>query len=142
MALREWWPVDKVILTFTAAASLLICFWFAAIPEALWLLAIHAAAIGMFFRFRSNLAFHCWYPLPYVASCYKEMSILIPAVRGVGYDAWASQLDQRIWGFDPTLWMVNHPNPFVTEFLQIQYSLFVPAVLLVAYFLWRQRKIR
>src|ERR1044072_743359 len=141
MVVKEWWPVDKGILTFLAMASLLICFCFAVIPGALWLLAIHAAAIAVFFRYRSNLAFHCWYPLPYVASCYKEMSILIPPVRGVDYDAWASQLDNRIWGFDPTLWVVQHPNALITEFLQIQYSLFIPAVLIVAYFLWRQRKI-
>jgi membrane-associated phospholipid phosphatase len=141
MAVKEWWPVDKVIITFAAAASLLIVCWFPVVPNALWLLAIHAAAMAALLRFRSNMAFHCWYPLPYVSTCYKEMAILIPPIRGTDYDAWASHLDTKLWGFDPTLWMVRHPNAIVTEFVQIQYSLFVPAVLTVAFLLWKQRKI-
>jgi membrane-associated phospholipid phosphatase len=138
---RAWWPVDTAIVAFTAMVSVLIVCWFATIPGAPWLLAIHIAATAALLRFRSNLAFHCWYPLPYVASFYKEMAILIPVVRGVDYDAWASRVDAALWGSDPTLWMVRHPNAVITEFVQIAYSLFVPAVLVVAYFLWRQRKI-
>jgi membrane-associated phospholipid phosphatase len=141
MAVKEWWPVDKVIIGFAVLTTSLILIWYAVIPGAAWLLAIHAAAIAALLYFRSNPAFHCWYPLPYVASCYKEMSILIPPVRGVDYDGWASWLDGRIWGTDPTLWMVRHPCAVITEFLQIQYSLFIPAVLVVAVLLWRQRKI-
>jgi membrane-associated phospholipid phosphatase len=141
MAVTEWWPVDKVILAFAGFTSLLIIGWFPAIPEAWWLLTIHALAIAAFFLFRSNLAFHCWYPLPYVASCYKEMAVLIPAVRGLDCDAWASRLDAAMWRTDPTVWMVRHPSLLLTEFLQIAYALFIPAVLAVAYFLWRQRKI-
>jgi membrane-associated phospholipid phosphatase len=136
-----WWPVDKLIFAFAAIASLLLIVWFRAIPDAGWLLFVHAAAVAALVRFRSNLAFHCWYPLPYVASFYKEMAILIPSVRGVDYDAWASRLDTALWGADPTLSLVRHSNAALTEFLQIQYSLFVPAVLVVAVFLWRQGKI-
>src|SRR5215472_5222002 len=126
MAMSELWPVDKVILAFTAVASLAIVCWFSVIPGALWLLAIHAAAMFALLRFRSNLTFHCWYPLPYVASFYKEMAIIIPPIRGIDYDAWASRLDQTLWGLDLTLWLVRHPNAIVTEIVQIEYSLFIP----------------
>ena len=34
-----------------------------------------------------------------------------------------------------------NPNAVLTEVLQILYSLFIPAVLVVAYFLWKQKKI-
>src|SRR5690349_930279 len=139
LAMKDWWPVDKVILPYVAMTSLLIVCFYSAIPGAAWLLAIHAAAVAALIRFRSNYAFHCWYPLPYVAACYKEMAILIPPVRGRDYDAWASAVDRALWGTDPTLWMVGKPNALLTEFLQIAYSLFVPAVLIIAYFLWRQR---
>jgi membrane-associated phospholipid phosphatase len=140
MVVREWWPVDVAVLGFTGMCSALILCWFTAIPGAGWLLAIHIAAIAALLYFRSNFAFHCWYPLPYVATFYKEMAILIPPVRGVDYDALAARLDTKLWGTDPTLWMAAHPNVYVTEFLQIAYSLFVPAVLVIAYLLWRQRK--
>jgi len=141
MAVNEWWPVDKMILAFAAMSTLLIVFWFHAIPEAPWLLLTHAVAIAALVLFRSNLTFHCWYPLPYVAAFYKEMAILIPPVRGVDYDAWASRLDAALWRTDPTLWLVRHPGAALTEFLQIAYSLFVPAVLVVAFLLWKQGKI-
>jgi len=136
----EWWPVDKVIVSYLLFTSALTLAWFAVIPGAAWLLVMHAAAVAAWLAFRSNQAFHCWYPLPYVAACYKEMAILIPPIRGRDFDAWASAMDRALWGADPTLWLVRRPSAPLTEFLQIAYSLFVPAVLVVAYFLWRQRK--
>jgi membrane-associated phospholipid phosphatase len=138
---KEWWPVDKVIILYQAFTGVLILAWFPAIPGAPWLLAVHALALAALLRFRTNLAFHCWYPLPYVGACYKEMAILIPPIRGVDCDAWAARTDAALWSFDPTLWLVRHPNVFLTEFLQIAYSLFIPAVLVVAYLLWQQKKI-
>jgi membrane-associated phospholipid phosphatase len=138
---KEWWPVDKVIIAYGAFTTILILTWFPAVPEALWLLAAHAAAMAALLRFRSNLVFHCWYPLPYVGACYKEMAILIPPVRGMDADGWAARTDTALWGLDPTLWLVRHPNAVLTEFLQILYSLFIPAVLVVAVILWRQKKI-
>jgi membrane-associated phospholipid phosphatase len=137
---RAWWPVDTVIAAYLLFTTSLILVWWAAIPGAVWLLAVHAAAIGAWIGFRSNFAFHCWYPLPYVAACYKEMAILIPPIRGHDFDEWASRWDRAFWGTDPTLWLVARPNAALTEFVQVAYSLFVPAVLLVAYLLWRRRK--
>jgi len=136
----EWWPVDKVIVAYFLFNTVLIVIWFPVIAGAAWLLAAHVLALAAAVGFRSNFAFHCWYPLPYVSACYKEMAILIPPIRGRDYDAWASAVDRALWGTDPTLWMVGKPNALLTEFLQIAYSLFVPAVLIVAYLLWRQRK--
>jgi membrane-associated phospholipid phosphatase len=69
------------------------------------------------------------------------MAILIPPIRGRDYDGLLSSLDGALWGGDPTLWLVARPNAFLTEFVQIAYSLFIPAVLIVAWFLWRKQKI-
>src|SRR5438093_12173358 len=101
----EWWPVDKVIVSFLLFTTVLTIAWFPAIPGAVWLLVAHAAAIASLLAFRSNRAFHCWYPLPYVAACYKEMAILIPPIRGHDYDGLLSQLDGKLWRADPTLWL-------------------------------------
>src|SRR5260370_41640670 len=110
----NWWPVDKVIVGYLVATAILIVCWFGAIPGAWWLLALHVAAIAGLLRFRSNEAFHCWYPLLYVAACYKEMAILIPPIRGTDFDAALSRLDSRIWGVDPTLWLAAHQIPALT----------------------------
>src|SRR5260370_5294973 len=63
-----------------------------------------------------------------------------PALRGMDFAAALARLDSRIWGVDPTLWLAAHQIPALTEFLQICYSLFIPAVLGVAWLLWIQRK--
>jgi membrane-associated phospholipid phosphatase len=68
------------------------------------------------------------------------MAILIPPIRHVDFDATMSRLDTRLWGADPTIWLAHHQAPVLTEFLQIAYSLFIPAVLVVAWLLWRQGK--
>ena len=136
----NWWPVDKVIVAYLVLTGILIACWFTAIPGAAWLLALHAAAIAGLLAFRSNVAFHSWYPLPYVAACYREMAILIPPVRGTDFDSLLSSLDTRLWGSDPVRWLAAHQAAVLTEFLQICYALFVPAVLVVALLLWRRGK--
>ena len=135
-----WWAVDRLITAYLLFTGLLLVIWFRRMPEAWWLLVLHAAGFAALVRFRSYRTFHCWYPLPYVAACYKEMAILIPVVRGVDFDLWAARADVSLWGANPTAWLAGIQWPPLTEFLQICYSLFVPAVLIVAWLLWRQGK--
>ena len=78
--------------------------------------------------------FRNWYALPYVAACYKEMALFIPVVRNSDADQWLADLDFRIWGAHPSVWLERVHTPVLTEFLQIVYTLFVPAVLYIA---WR-----
>jgi membrane-associated phospholipid phosphatase len=86
--------------------------------------------------------FRNWYPLPYVASCYKEMALFIPAVRSTDADQWLANLDFRIWGAHPCVWLERVHSPAGTEFLQVVYTLFVPAVLYIAWVLWRKGRTR
>src|ERR1035437_1610071 len=82
--------------------------------------------------------FRFWYPLPYVGACYKEMALFIPVIRGSDADQALARLDFRLWGANPTVWLERIQTPVLTEFLQIVYTLFIPAVLFVAYLLWKQ----
>jgi hypothetical protein len=41
-------------------------------------------------------------------------------------------LDFALWGVHPTVWLERVQTTALTEFLQITYSLFIPALLLVA----------
>ncbi len=145
LALSGWWPVDRVILPYLALTGLLILAYLPRIPEAPTLLALHLAGIllvmaSMRYPGRVSWVFRHWYPLPYVASCYKEMAILIPPIRGAGMDRQLANWDYRIWGVHPTVWLERWQVPALTEFLQIIYSIFVPMVLLVAYLIWKQRR--
>jgi len=141
----RFWAVDKLILAYTAFAVALILYGWNRLPEAWSLLTAHTAAVTLLvvevkFPNRTSWLFRNWYPLPYVASCYKEMALLVPAVRGTDLDPWLANLDYRFWHVNPTVWLERIQTPALTEFLQIVYTLFVPAVLLVPCLLWKKRR--
>jgi membrane-associated phospholipid phosphatase len=139
------WPVDKVILGYFGFAVVLIVGWWGSLPQAAWLLALHVLGAGLLLYevLRPNLTswyFRNWYPLLYVACCYKEMALLVPAVRHTDRDQWLAAVDRAFWGTNPTVWLERIASPGLTEFLQIVYTLFVPAVLLVPLLLWRKQR--
>jgi len=140
-----FWPVDKLVLGYFAASCVIILGWWSRIPDAAWLLTAHIVfgALVVYEVKRPNPTswiFRNWYPLPYVASCYKEMALFVPAVRGTSADQFLADLDFRIWGANPTVWVERLYHPVLTEFLQLIYTLFIPVVLLVAFELWRRRR--
>jgi membrane-associated phospholipid phosphatase len=141
----RFWAVDKVILAYFSCSVVLILGWWSKLPDALPLLAANliGGAVIVYQIKRPNPTswlFRNWYPLPYVASCYKEMALFIPAVRSTDADQWLADLDFRIWGVHPSVWLERVHSPVLTEALQVVYTLFVPAVLYVAWVLWRQRR--
>jgi membrane-associated phospholipid phosphatase len=140
-----FWAVDKVILAYLTFTGLLILGWWNQVPEAPLYFGLHiaAAALLLYEVKRPNptsWVFRNWYPLPYVGACYKEMAVLIPPIRHSDADRWLADLDFRIWHANPTVWLERIYSPALTEYLQIAYTLFIPAVLLVAFFLWKKRK--
>jgi len=139
------WAVDKLLLAYCAFTSALILGWWREVPGAAGLMAVHAVAVSLLL-FEAKLpnptswAFRHWYPLPYVAACYREMAILIPPIRARDFDTLMSRIDYRFWGVHPSVWLERIQTTALTEYLQIVYTAFIPAVLLVAYLLWRGRR--
>jgi membrane-associated phospholipid phosphatase len=139
------WAADKLILAYLAGTGALVAVYWNRLPEAPELLALHfGAAIAIVLASarggRAVWYFRHWYPLPLLASCYKEMAILIPAVRGATSDQWLADLDFSIWHANPTVSLERVQTPALTDFLQLAYTLYVPAVLLVPWLLWRKRR--
>jgi hypothetical protein len=139
--------VDKVLLAYLAATSAFIVGYWTQLPDAIALLALHVVSAVLIFLAsrsdgRASWYFRHWYPLPLVAFCYKEMSILIPAVWGRSFDGALADLDFAIWHANPTVWLERIQTPNFTEFLEIAYGLFVPAVLLVPVLLWFTRRFK
>ncbi len=144
IALRLW-PVDKLLLFYTGAMGLLIAVYSSRIPHAKWLLLAHAAVMLLILvvakKFSSQwslLARH-WYPAFVIPAAYKEMSILIPALRGMTMDGLLSRVDYNLWGVHPTVWLERLQHPLLAEYFQIIYSLFMPAFLLVGAVYWLKR---
>ena len=141
----SFWPVDKVILVYQAFTLAMILGYWTRLPEAPLFAAIHVGAVAvLLFEIKrpnpTSWLFRNWYPLLYVASCYKEMAALVPAVRGWNADNSLVNLDFRIWQANPCVWLERIQTPPLTEFLQTAYTLFIPAVLLVAFAIWRRKK--
>jgi membrane-associated phospholipid phosphatase len=145
-----WWPVDWVILWYFCVTGLLIVLYWSRLPEAWWLLGLRLAGILLLvlaqrvtLRWLEPVCwtFRHWYSVVYVALCYKEMAILIPAIRGITLDSEMARLDFALWGVHPTVWLERVHSPWLTEYLQIVYVLFVPMVLLVAALLWLKRRL-
>jgi len=142
----DLWPVDRLILGYLGAATVIeLAFW-SRLPNPMELLTVHIAGIlliGLMVMRPANPAlhfFHYWYPLFYVFYCYKEMSILIPALRTTNADAWLAELDLRIWGANPTVWLERLRSPVLVEMLVIIYSGFVPCILLMAFIMWKKQQ--
>jgi membrane-associated phospholipid phosphatase len=139
----RFWPVDKVILVYTLFALVLIAGWWRAIPD----VGIHFAghivvAVLIIFEIKrpnpTSWIFRNWYPLPFVGSCYKEMAILIHAIRRTDADQFLANLDLQIWHAYPSIWLERIYSAGLTEYLQTVYTLFIPGVLLVAALLWKR----
>ena len=142
---HQLWAVDRVVIAYYGIMGVaIVCLW-NRLPAAPWLLAWHAVAILLIvfasrYDSRAGFVFRHWYPLPYVAWCFREMTMLIPALRIADRDAELARIDYRFWGVNPTVWLEPFTTPLLTEYLQVVYTLFVPAVLLIAALLWRQRR--
>lgn len=141
---ERYWAVDKIFLAYFALMGALLAAYWSSVPGAAELLALHVAGAALIvlavkWPGRASRLFHHWYALLYVASCYREMSILIPAIRRTYADQGLANLDYAIWHANPTVWLERIQVPPLTEFLQIVYSLFIPAVLFVALRLWMRR---
>lgn len=143
---KPFWPTDKLLLAYLAGASVLIAAYWSRLADAPALLAYHAAvAFTILWAVRRERhapgLIRYWYPLPLVGSFYKEMAILIPVVRGSASDQKLADLDFSIWHANPTVWLERIQTPALTDALQFLYTLFVPAVLLIPWLLWRQRRL-
>lgn len=146
-----FWPADKVVLAYFALMCAVEALWFPRIPEAWWLIALHAAGASIIFlAARATSAgpaasnrivwvFRHWYPLLFVACCYREMAILIADLRTARFDQALAGLDYSFWHANPGVWLERLYSPALTEYLQIIYTLFVPVVLFVPWIVWRRK---
>jgi membrane-associated phospholipid phosphatase len=148
---RDWtsagplWAVDKLMLAYLGATGALLLGYWSLLPDALTLMAVHIGSACLILlarrsEGRTSWIFRNWYPLPLVLYCYKEIAIVIPVVWGRSFDGLLADLDFAIWHANPTVWLERIQTPNFTEFLEIAYGLFVPAVLLVPTLLWFKRR--
>ena len=129
---------------YAAFSSLLLLLCWRRLPEAPALLAVHAAALLLLWievklPNPTSFAFRHWYPLPYVAACYKEMGLLIPDIRGRDYDRELAAIDLLSGAPIPRCGSSASRAPRSRRSCRGSTRCSVPAVLVVAFLLWRRR---
>jgi len=65
-----------------------------------------------------------FYPAVMVLICFKEIYVLMIHLSPVLYDSYLIEFDRKLFGGDPTVFLADFRNPWLTEFLQIIYALF------------------
>ncbi|MCH8325403.1 MAG: bifunctional demethylmenaquinone methyltransferase/2-methoxy-6-polyprenyl-1,4-benzoquinol methylase UbiE [Bacteroidetes bacterium] len=68
--------------------------------------------------------FHYWYLAPLVLLTFKEIYLLVHAIRPNDYDWLFIKIDRWIFGTDPTVFLHQFAFPLLTEILQIVYGSF------------------
>jgi membrane-associated phospholipid phosphatase len=68
---------------------------------------------------------HDWAAFPLVVFTYKQLYFMIgPIHHGRDYDRLLIAMDRALFRINPTEWLARFSNPYLTEVLQIAYSLF------------------
>jgi membrane-associated phospholipid phosphatase len=76
---------------------------------------------------------HDWSFAVYVYAIYvMVLRIAVPLHDGRVFDRWLVAADRRLFGVDPTVWLLHVSHPVATEVLQIAYATFYMLPVLVA----------
>jgi membrane-associated phospholipid phosphatase len=125
---------DRLMIAFWSLLSLLSLTLHARIPVWPWIVAGNVAACCLicalaFAARASGLKAvrwaHDWAAFPLVVFTYKEVYFLVRFIHGGrDYDRLLIAVDHALFGVHPTEWLARFANPYLTEVLQIAYSLF------------------
>jgi len=74
---------------------------------------------------------HYWYMVPVIFLSFKELYFMVKPIRGIDLDQYLIEIDRFLFGGDPTHFLYNIANPYLTELLQIVYAsfFFLPIIL-------------
>lgn len=141
------WPIDKLFIIYLAVTGFLLAWCVRHSPTAWIFLAAHVVAVVLIlvlsrYSTRPALVVRHWYALMLVPLCYKEVPYIISALGLPSVDSLLAHWDLAMWKSDPVFWPDALQNPFLTEFLQLIYFLFIPSVIILGFLFWYQRPSR
>ncbi len=145
-------PADALVVTFVGmltVADLLLATRAERPASFAWLnLAVIALVVGIAWahnRTRSKAVayVHDWYVAPLLYGIYRETCDLVHLAYGSRlYDSALIRADRLLFRTDPVAWMQVVANPWLTEILQIAYTLFYILFLGVGFEHYRARTLR
>ena len=142
---------DILMIGFLSLLSAINLVFFARIPHAWLMIVINIAVISLIFWLgyarhitgSSVLRYvHDWYIAPAVFFSFKELYFMIKPIHfGRDYDDVLIAIDRWLFGVNPTQWLMHFANPYLTEVLQIAYTLFYLMFLILGYELYRRHNL-
>lgn len=139
---------DVLLIGFLTTLSLLNLAFSDRVPHWLVLILINVAAIGLILLLAHARAatgakllryLHDWYVAPAVFFSFKELYFMIrPIHQGRDYDDVLIAIDRWLFGVNPTEWLSQLANPYLTEILQIAYTSFYFLFLILGVELYRR----
>ena len=85
-------------------------------------------------------ALHYWYIAPLILITFKELYFMIKPIRVYDFDWLFIQIDRKLFGVDPTVWIYQFAHPVITELLQIVYGSFYLLPIFLGLFLLRKKR--
>jgi membrane-associated phospholipid phosphatase len=139
---------DKILLAFWSLLALVSLIFYSRIPQWPVLIAADLTAVLLVcslayasLRTRSTAVrwVHDWNAFPLVIFTYKHLYPMIsPLHKGKDYDWLLIAADRWLFQANPTQWLVRFSHPFLTEALEIAYSLFFVFFIVVGVELYRR----
>ncbi len=125
---------DVLLILFAAFLSLLSIALGPSVSRGWLLTGLNLAAVGYVWLLalwsrRTRIApvrwLHDWNAIPVILFFFKEVNSLILSFnRGEDFDWLFIRIDRFFFRVNPTEWLAGFANPYVTEILQVAYSLF------------------
>ncbi len=142
---------DILVIGFLSLLTLLNLIFSARIPSWWLMVTINVAVIG-FISWLGFARHHCgskiirvihdWYVAPAVFFLFKEIYFMVRPIHfGRDYDYVLIGIDRWLFGVDPTHWLMQFATPWLTEILQLAYTLFYFLFLILGYELYRRHNL-
>lgn len=140
-------PMDFVTMIYQIIVMFIILFNFRAVHSAFWFIIYHILVIIFLwwlamtddtplFKWLKN-----WNPIILVPINFSELRYVVHNVHPKDFDNLLIQIDYRIFGVHPTVWMEKWANPWLTEYLQIIYTTFYFLPIILAIYLLKKNQI-
>ncbi len=148
----QWFhSADILVIGFLSLLTVLNVLFSARIPNWWFMVIVNIAIIG-FIAWLGFARHHCgsktirvihdWYVAPLVFFSFKEIYFMLkPMHFGRDYDELLIAMDRWIFGVDPTHWMMQFANPWLTEILQLAYTMFYLLFVILGYELYRRHNL-
>ncbi len=123
---------EKVLLILVNVFIILLIVFIVSKYEGKNYIDNEAPGLARFIRF--------WYPVFTILFCFKEVYVIMISHGDKLYDEVLAQIDRSIFGINPTEFLWQIANPYLTEFLQIIYGVFylMPVIYAAELYFWHR----